>query len=249
MILNIIAANNWKRPIYFSMPYASAGLGLDDYLRKDGMTYRLVPIVTKSPSNNWIIRTQARENNLDFEKDNLMNKFVFASPKGTYYDEENRHHALEIRNVFAEAAGNLADLGRKEEAKQLLRRCDSLISNEHLLYAMPDRENEYNDIVGMVFLEACYKAGDTVLAKKVKDLLRKDLTQEKNYYNYLRTNRSDFFVFFDGPGNDASKNESFLQLLDMLEQRYEPKAPANNINSTSTSTDSTGAAKNKDSLK
>lgn len=248
MILNIIASNNWKRPIYFSMPYASSGLGLDEFLRKDGLTYRLVPIKTNNTGNNWLVRTQARENNVDFEKDNLMNKFVFASPKGTYFDEENRRHVLEIRNVYAEAAGNLADLGRKEEAKQILERCDSLISSQHMPYAMPDREREYHDMVGMVFLEACYKAGDTVLAKKIKTELRKDMTQEKNYYDYLRTNRPDLFSQFDGNDGSAAINAYILQLLDILEQRYEPK-PIVKPNTSTSATDSTGAAKSNDSLK
>lgn len=224
MILNIIAANNWKRPIYFSMPYASSGLGLDEYLRKDGMSYRLVPVKSSNPGNNWIIRTQARANNLDFEKDNLMNKFVFASPKGTYFDEENRRHVLEIRSVYAETAGNLADLGRKEEARQILHRADSLMGTQIMPYAMTERGNEFHDVVGMVFLEACYKAGDTVLAKKVKDELRKDMTQEKNYYDYLRNNRPDLFAQFDGRNGDAANMESLIQLLDMLEQKYDLQA-------------------------
>ncbi|OQY93096.1 MAG: membrane protein [Sphingobacteriales bacterium UTBCD1] len=247
MVLNIIAANNWKRPIYFSMPYASSGLGLDQYLRKDGMTYRLVPVATKAQGNNWIVRTQARENNLDFEKDNVMNKFVFASPKGTYFDEENRRHALEIRNVYAETAGNLADIGRKEEARQVLRRADSLIGNENLLYAMPNKDREYHDIVGLVFLEACYKAEDTVLAKKIKGYLKKDMTQEKDYYNYLRTTRSDLFSYFDGPSGDASYNEYLLQQLDLLEQRYEPQAVIK-VNPPVLPKDSAGKVTNKDSL-
>ena len=41
-ILNIIAANHWKRPIYFTQQ--SVGLGFDQFLRQDGLTYRLVPV-------------------------------------------------------------------------------------------------------------------------------------------------------------------------------------------------------------
>src|SRR5688572_24537271 len=40
MVLNIIAANKWKRPIYFTSPYGD--LGFAQYLRKDGLSYRLV---------------------------------------------------------------------------------------------------------------------------------------------------------------------------------------------------------------
>ena len=113
-ILNIIAANKWKRPIYFTSPYGE--LGFENYLRQDGMTYRLVPI------NNGGNGTQA---NADWVLDKMMNKFSFSkAPKGTvYYDEENRRHLNSIRLAYAQAAGSLADQNRKEDAKKLLHKC------------------------------------------------------------------------------------------------------------------------------
>ena len=41
-ILNMIAANAWKRHICFTSPYGELGFG--KYLRQNGMTYELVPI-------------------------------------------------------------------------------------------------------------------------------------------------------------------------------------------------------------
>ncbi len=52
IILNIIASNAWKRPIYFTSPYGE--LGFRQYLRKDGMAYRLVPVKIKYPQTNWV---------------------------------------------------------------------------------------------------------------------------------------------------------------------------------------------------
>ena len=49
-ILNIIAANKWKRPIYFTMPYNSLGFG--NYLRRDGLAYRLVPVENPTVNSN-----------------------------------------------------------------------------------------------------------------------------------------------------------------------------------------------------
>src|SRR5947207_10981430 len=109
-----------------------------------------------------------RDINVPFAKDNLMNKFIFTSGKGTYFDEENRRHALNIRGTFAEVAGDIADLGQKEDAKRLLRHCDSLINNKDLPYGMIfSGHGGYHNIFGTVFLEACYKAGDLELAAKV----------------------------------------------------------------------------------
>ncbi len=116
-------------------------------------------------------------------------------------------------------------LEEKKKLNKYWNDADSLISTEHMPYAMPARENEYHDIVGMVFLEACYKAGDSVLAKKIRVELKKDLTQQKNYYDYLKALIAQTFLAqFDGRDGDAARNAQFLQLLDLLRQRYEPQS-------------------------
>jgi hypothetical protein len=52
-ILNIIAANNWERPIYIdhSLLYANSIFFLD-YLQFEGLAYRFVPIETKGGGMN-----------------------------------------------------------------------------------------------------------------------------------------------------------------------------------------------------
>lgn len=176
-------------------------------------------------SNNWMINTYQRDNNLDAMYGNLLNKFVFESRKGVYFDEENRRHVLNIRNTYGEAAGNLADAGRKQEAVQLLEKCEKMISSDDMPYAMVSRGNSHN-INGLAYLEAAYKAGKMDLAQKVKDALKKDFQQQKAYYDYLKTNREDIFSGFDGPNGEAARNEYFLGLVDALEKRYVPGAAA-----------------------
>lgn len=218
MILNIIAANRWQRPIYFTAPVNELGFG--EYLRKDGLAYRLVPVKNTNRTNNWVINTGQRDPNLDAMYANLMNKFVFDSRKGTYYDEENRRHVLNIRNTYAEAAGNLADAGKKQEALQVLDRAEKLID---LPYAMVSRGNAHN-INGLAYLEAAYKAGRMDLAQKVKAALKKDFEEQKAYYDYLKAEREDLFAGFDGQQGEAARNEYFMSLLGILEKRYEPNA-------------------------
>ncbi len=221
MILNIIAANNWQRPIYFTSPLGE--LGFSEYLRKDGLSYRLVPVRSKNMAGNWMINTFQRDNNLKASYDNLMNKFVFESEKGTYFDEENRRHVLSIRNAFGETAGNLADAGKKEEAGRILDKAEQLISSDMLPYAMVSRGNSHN-INGLAYLEAAYKSGKMELAQRVKAALQKDFEEQKAYYDYLKNNREELFSGFDGPNGEAARNEYFLQLLGALEQRYAPAA-------------------------
>ena len=52
IILNIIAANKWKRPIYFTSPFGELGFG--PFLRKEGLSYRLVPVKPAYSQMNWV---------------------------------------------------------------------------------------------------------------------------------------------------------------------------------------------------
>lgn len=170
-ILNIIAANNWERPIYFTSPYGE--LGFSQYLRADGLTYRLVPIKNSEVNNKWAY-------------DVMMNKFAFgnANVPGVYFDEENRRHLNTLRMQFAQVANSLIESGNKEDARKLLERGDKNLLQENFPYGMPSRRQQQNQISGQ-YLYAAYKAGDLVLAKKISTALRKDLEQQIIYFNSL----------------------------------------------------------------
>lgn len=173
-ILNIIAANKWKRPIYFTSERIQ--LGFDKYIRQDGLTYRLVPV--EADAQNFV--------NRDWVVDKMMNKFVFgaADKPGVYFDEENRRHLNSIRLAYATAAGSLADKGRKEDAKKLLNKCDKNMLEQNFPYGMVSRFQQH-DYFSLQFLEAAYKSGDTVLAQKVSREVKKDLEQQMSYYAKL----------------------------------------------------------------
>src|SRR6185503_9956891 len=255
-ILNILAANNWKRPIYFTSPFDN--LGFAKYLRKDGMTYRLVPVVTEDPRQKWVFeRTidsleqtiykqaiasrQIWDNNDDYMYKNLSEKFVFggANKRGTYFDEENRRHLLNIRSVFGEAAGNLADEGKKEEAAKLIDKAEAGISPENLPYGMTSRFNSHNQ-TGLVYLEACYKAGKTDVAEKVRLSIRKDLEDQKKYLDYIRAERPEFFGAMRL--QEVTFNNVNLAVLNAIEKHYAPQTQAkiieNPMPSITTSVDS-----------
>ena len=47
MMYDLIANNNWSRPISFTSPHSLEELGIQDYVRLDGYSYTFVPIYTK----------------------------------------------------------------------------------------------------------------------------------------------------------------------------------------------------------
>jgi hypothetical protein len=170
IILSIIAANNFKRPIYFTSPFGELGFG--QYLRKDGISYRLVPVMNKFPQQKWIVDkafrearlggTPIRDNNDDVMFKNMMEKFATggAGKPDVYFDEENRRHLLTLRSAYGELAGNLADDGRKEDAKKALAKFESMINLDNFPYGLVGRYNQHNQTT-LLYLEGAYKAGDT----------------------------------------------------------------------------------------
>jgi hypothetical protein len=233
IILNIIAANKWKRPIYFTAPIGELGFG--QFLRKDGLAYRLVPVANKYPQQNWVtdnklrelsnvirvgMGTQIRDNNTDTLARNLLEKYAFggAENPGVYYDEENRRHLLNIREIYAEAAGNLADEGKRELAQKIIDKVEKGINPSNLPYAMPSRFGNH-DQSGLLYLEACYKSGKTDLAEKVRKALVKDLKEQQDYYTYMQTEKPEAFGMLQIESLVAGAQ---MQVVDAIVQRYAP---------------------------
>ncbi len=180
-ILNIIAANQWKRPIYFTMPYNDLGFG--DHMRKEGLSYRLVPV-------------QSSEINTDRMLDVVMNKFSYgnASIPGVYYDEPNRGELNIIRRAMTELAMDLSLKGRKTDAVKVLNRADSMMLQQNFPYGMVSRGNQH-DRLSLFFLEACHRAGNEGLAKKVAASVKTDLQQQMKYFGSLTGNRESFMQY------------------------------------------------------
>jgi hypothetical protein len=226
-LLNVIAANQWKRPIYFTSQYNELGFG--QYLRKDGLTYRLVPVM-----NSYI--------NTDYMKDKLMNKFRYGNVNvpGVYFDEENRRHLNTIRRAYTELALDLSFKNRKEEARQVLEKIDKMTDPGNFPYAMVSRGNEH-DRLSMIFLEAAYRSEDKALATKVHDALKKDLQQQLRYYNSLTGKRAENMEY------DKGTVQNMLRDLDQMEQMYSGKQPQAPENGKVLNSD-TGVQKKLDSL-
>jgi len=201
-VLNIIAANNWKRPIYFTN--AGAELGFDQYLRRDGLSYRLAPVKNSKVNTNWML-------------DKLTNNFSFgnADKAGVYFDEENRRHLNGIRSAYAELAIDLAAKNRKEDARAVLNKVDKMMLQSNFGYGLTSRGNLHNRN-SLLFLEACYLAGDKALIQKVSDAVKKDLQQQVNYYNALTGMKADNMA------QEKQTAESYLQALSQMQTMYNP---------------------------
>lgn len=189
MLLNIIAANDWKRPIYFTSPLTLSGVGLGDYLETDGLTYRLVPVAS---SDNGSTIYNTGNVNTDFMYNNLMTKFAFGGAEipGTYFDEPNRRMLMGIRNAYAKLAISLVEAGKKDSAIKALNLCDTNISKKNFPYAITAPGNIFN-INSLQTVYAYYIAGDSTKGDQIADEIINDCRQQIEYYNALPPRKLD----------------------------------------------------------
>ena len=184
-VLAIIAANKWQRPICFNSTYEVADLGLEKYIRQNGLAGQLVPVESKN--SNWGYY------NDDVAYKTMMTKFAYgnANTPGVYYDEENRRHLNTIRAAHAQLALSLIEDGKKDSARNLLEHFDQNVYEPNFPYGMTSNRGNQHDRISMSFLLACYQSGDMTLARKVSASLKKDLSQQMRYYNSLGENMSN----------------------------------------------------------
>lgn len=133
MILDLLATNNWERPIYWAITVGrSKYLNLNDYFQVEGFAYRLVPI--KSESNPQQLQFGRVETSVMY--DNLMNNFKWGRMNAgdVYIDENNARMMTNIRNSFNRLAGALIKENKMDSAIAVIDRCNELIPHELIPY-------------------------------------------------------------------------------------------------------------------
>ncbi|MBM3419689.1 MAG: DUF2723 domain-containing protein [Bacteroidetes bacterium] len=124
MVLDLLAGNQWERPVYFVTGYHNDAMGLEEYFQLEGIAYRLVPV--RSHNRNW----------LDYGRidtailyENLMNRFRWrgASDPDVYLDYYHKRTitVIRARHNYARLASALASEGDREKAAEVLERCIS----------------------------------------------------------------------------------------------------------------------------
>jgi hypothetical protein len=173
IILDILAANDWERPIYFAITTgADSYLGLTDYFQLEGLAYRLVPYKAQSYDN------QTGEVNTDIMYDNLMNDFLWGGMKEgkIYMDENNRRMCMNFRNNYARLAQEYIRLGENKKAIEVLDKSVESIPEENVPY-----DYFMLSSVELYYRVKEYEKGNTIVRSLV-DRYEDDLT----YYLSLR---------------------------------------------------------------
>ena len=137
-VMNIVAAiarDGWRRPIYFGGGLPGDNYqGMQDYLKLEGMVYRLVPFKYADTRNTG--RQDIGFVDADKSFDLYMNTYQWGGGErnDVYFDEKNRIMFTAYRNNAPRIAEELARAGRQEDAKKLMDLVDKSITQSSYAY-------------------------------------------------------------------------------------------------------------------
>ena len=166
MIYEMLARNNWKRPIYMSVTLGAENYaGLQDYFCLEGLAYRLTPF-------------KLGQSRIDTDKmyTNLMKRFKYGNVAmpGIFLDETNLRMAQTHRRMFSVLVERLLNEGKKDKALAALRMCEKVLPEATVPY-------EYADVdLATLWFHAGDKANAARVAKEVA-------RQNWQYLNWANT--------------------------------------------------------------
>lgn len=170
LMLDVLANNDWKRPIYFSGgSFDSAEyLWMKEYLQLDGLAYKLIPITTKNKNSFEMGR-------IDSE---VMYPIVQQWEWGNsgrddiYHDPQTRAQGLSFRSNLARLTETLIAEGKIEQAAAVIDIAMTNIPVEHYgFYAFVEP-----------FVDGYYKVGETEKAQILYEKLKKIYQERLEYY-------------------------------------------------------------------
>lgn len=174
LMLDIVANNDWKRPIYFT----GGAFGEDDYiwmkdyLQLDGMVYKLVPIHTPVKRAN------------PFDMGRVDSEFMYNKVKNwewgnsggdIYHDPETRKNSISYRGNLARLIETLINEGKLEKAEEI---ADIAMTN------MPVDKFGYYTLLEP-YLGAYYEVGAKAKAQQLFIDVAEKYQENLKYYSEL----------------------------------------------------------------
>ena len=196
-LLDIIATNNWERPIYFNQTsLMNINLNLRDYVVQEGATFRLLPIDSRKRQNSeTTLNTEMPFNptqdqvNTEVMYENMMNKFRWReldNPNTYYTSEDYKDKAVSVHRSYINslAEGLLAE-GKTEKAREVLLKGFEVMPDQAVPFGIYNAES-----VRLLFLvdedEKALEVAKVLSARADEELsylTRKGVTTRDTYIN------------------------------------------------------------------
>lgn len=182
MILDLLATNNWKRPLYYAITVSDDNyLNLDSFFQMEGLAYRLVPFTSQGDifGRGGI--------NTDAMFDNMVNKFRWGGVQNPdlYLDENVTRMLGNFRSSFARLALQLIAENKPDSARKALDKC---------LEVIPDDVVPFN-IYNILLAEAYYKLGDFNRANQIAAGIKNNVYQDLDYFVSMGDKYKSYLIY------------------------------------------------------
>jgi tetratricopeptide (TPR) repeat protein len=121
MVLRILNANKWRKPVYFAVTVAKSNMlsELQQYMRMDGLAYKLVPY------KNWNISPENLRRNL-----NSVYKYRGLQDSTVHYDKNIQGLLQNYRTAYLQLIEYYARINQRQEISVLLEQMEERVPSE-----------------------------------------------------------------------------------------------------------------------
>tara|TARA_B110000438_G_scaffold23636_1_gene21715 strand:- start:4219 stop:7761 length:3543 start_codon:yes stop_codon:yes gene_type:complete len=206
LMLDILANNDWKRPIYFTGgSYNDAEyLWMKEYLQLDGLVYKLVPIKTEISKSN------------PYEMGRIDSELMYEIVKGwewgnsnnanIYHDPETRKNSISFRGNLHRLALQLIEDGDKNKAEEIL---------DLSLEKMPVNYFGFYSLLEP-YISTYYKLGKFKKGDDLFQVLAEKYKQNLNYYSKLSKSKDSKFSIYTYAENIITDTERYRSLVESV---------------------------------
>ena len=175
MMLDILANNDWERPIYFTGGSYSESeyLWMKKYLQLEGLVYKLVPIEIDLGDENPYLMGRI-DSDLMYD---IVMQWEWGNSERTdiYHDPETRKNSISFRSNMVRLAETLINEGKFEKAKDVL---------DLALEKMPlDYFGYYSLLVP--FVDGYYRINEIEKAQKLSQKIASKYSDRLRYFSSL----------------------------------------------------------------
>ncbi|TNJ44318.1 DUF2723 domain-containing protein [Tamlana fucoidanivorans] len=201
LMLDVVANNDWKRPIYFTG--GSFGdddyIWMKDYLQLDGMCYKLVPIKTPVDRANPFDMGRV-DSDLMYEKVKNWDWGNSGSPD-IYHDVETRKNSITYRGNLARLAEQLINENKLDKAEEV---ADIAMEN------MPVEYYGYYTLLEP-YIGIYYEVKNKEKAQRLFKAVSKKYQENLYYYSQLSVENQE--RLFEDIYTDIQRYKALVDLL------------------------------------
>lgn len=206
LMLDVIANNNWERPIYFTGGAFGEEdyIWMKDYLQLDGLCYKLIPIKTPvDPSNPYNM------GRVDSDKmyEMVMNwDWGNSNDPNIYHDIETRRNSITYRGNLARLMETLINENKRDKAEKIA---------DLAMTKMPIELFDYYTLLEP-FINGYYELEQKEKGRKLFLEVKTKYQESLNYYSHVSENNKAKLV--ETIYLDIERYRSLVDLLVLYEE-------------------------------